>query len=231
MNIFRLMILGGLAIILTAVPSFAELHILAQTQGAKIPQATVGPDGKVYLVYGTTTASIYWCVSENGTDFSPPQKVADPDGLVLGFCRGPRIVVTRSAMVVASVDKNGNLISWRSEDRGEHWTSAATINDVHASAREGLCKIATGPDDRLFAVWMDSRKDGGRIYGASSTDSGKTWSANVLIYESPDGRVSDCCTPSAIFDAQGNIHVMFRNWLAGAQDMYLTSSTDGGKTF
>ena len=230
MNVLRL-ILGGLVIVLAAAPSLAASPILAQTQDGQQPQAAAGPDGKVHLVYGTTAGSIYWSVSRNGGDFAPPRKVAQLDEPSFGAGRGPRIAVARSALVVAAVDKTGSLISWRSEDGGEHWTQAATITDLPGAAREGEFNIAAGPNDRLFAAWLDSRKEGPQIYGAASADGGKTWGANVLVYQSPDGHVCDCCYPSIAFDSQGQVHVMFRNWLAGNRDMHLTTSADGGKTF
>ncbi len=85
----------------------------------------------------------------------------------------------------------------------------------------------------LFAVWLDHRTgtQGKRLYGAASKDGGATWSKNVLVYESPSGTICQCCHPSAVIDASGAIHVMWRNALDGNRDMYLAHSTDGGATF
>jgi hypothetical protein len=70
-----------------------------------------------------------------------------------------------------------------------------------------------------------------QVYGAASTDGGATWRDEKLIYQSPDGHICPCCQPMASFDPRGGLHVMWRNDLAGARDMYLTSSKDGGHTF
>jgi hypothetical protein len=64
-----------------------------------------------------------------------------------------------------------------------------------------------------------------------STDGGATWAKNILVYKSPDGSVCECCHPSVAHDSKGTIYVMWRNSLAGARDMYLATSTDGGMTF
>src|SRR5205814_9534301 len=40
-----------------------------------------------------------------------------------------------------------------------------------------------------------------------------------------------CCHPSVAIDSHRRIYVMFRNNLAGARDMYLSHSDDGGATF
>ena len=57
------------------------------------------------------------------------------------------------------------------------------------------------------------------------------WSRNRQIYRSPAGHVCECCHPSVAFDSQGNLHVMWRNWLDGNRDLYLSTSKDGGRTF
>jgi hypothetical protein len=52
-----------------------------------------------------------------------------------------------------------------------------------------------------------------------------------MIYQSPDGHICECCHPSVVFDVNGIIRVMWRNWLGGSRDMFTASSSDGGKTF
>jgi hypothetical protein len=51
------------------------------------------------------------------------------------------------------------------------------------------------------------------------------------VYRSPDGSVCECCQPQAAYDARGTLHVMWRNQLKGARDLYAASSKDHGKTF
>jgi hypothetical protein len=64
-----------------------------------------------------------------------------------------------------------------------------------------------------------------------SSDGGKTWSQNRVIYQSPSGSICECCHPSVAVSGTGEIAVMFRNSLDGNRDMYLVRSSDGGKTF
>src|SRR5262249_22625632 len=58
-----------------------------------------------------------------------------------------------------------------------------------------------------------------------------TWQGERLVYASPDGSVCECCQPQAAYDPKGRLHVMWRNHVAGARDLYLASSEDHGKTF
>ncbi len=81
-----------------------------------------------------------------------------------------------------------------------------------------------------FAVWLDLRDGHNKIYGAGSSDGGKTWSKNIMVYASPDKTVCECCKPSVVMNGN-QVYVMFRNWLNGNRDMYLTRSLNGGRGF
>jgi hypothetical protein len=121
----------------------------------------------------------------------------------------------------------GNLTVWRSVDRGKTWKRAGVINDVPGASREGLHAMAAGPDGSLFAVWLDLRTEGMKLYGARSTDGGVTWSKNVEVYASPDGAICSCCHPGLSIDGRGRISVMWRNVLDGFRDLYVAHSDDG----
>src|SRR5207248_4727718 len=152
--------------------------------------------------------------------------------------RGPRVAITPSAIVISAVTAtkmppgtDGDLKAWRSTDGGKTWSEGGRINDAVASAREGLHTMTAGADGLLFAAWLDDRAKTKKLYGAVSKDSGLTWSKNMLVYESPSGTICQCCHPTALIDAKGAIHVMWRNALEGARNMYVATSTDGGATF
>jgi hypothetical protein len=105
------------------------------------------------------------------------------------------------------------------------------VNDVPASAREGLHAMAAGPNNTVFAVWLDLRRKGMRLYSSTSSDGGATWPPNRMVYESLSGSICECCHPSASIDPQGRLFVMFRNSVDGFRDMHLIRSEDGGATF
>ena len=182
--------------------------------------------------------TVYFSESKDaGTSWSKPAVVSSHGKLSLGMRRGPRIAMTRQAIVISAVvgekgrGADGDLIAWRSVDGGKTWTSGKPVNDVPAAAREGLHTMAAGGNGMLFAAWLDLRGNGTRLYGSTSFDGGATWSPNTPVYESPSGSVCECCHPTAAIDAQGRIFVMFRNSVDGNRDMYLIRSDDAGKTF
>jgi hypothetical protein len=105
------------------------------------------------------------------------------------------------------------------------------VNDADTTAKEGLIALSADGGENVFAAWLDLRgNERNKIYGAKSGDGGKTWSKNIMIYNSPDSSVCECCKPSVIVKGN-NVYVMFRNWLQGSRDLYLTQSGDGGNTF
>jgi hypothetical protein len=104
------------------------------------------------------------------------------------------------------------------------------VNDAPGAATEGLHALASDGKGVLFAAWLDKRSGRGtKLYGSRSRDGGATWSKNIVIYDSPEGTICECCHPSAAIDSKGDILVMWRNWLDGSRDMYLARSADGLK--
>ena len=214
----------------------------AVTVPSRQPQLAVHNE-QVAMAFGAGQ-SIYFAASKDqGNTFLPPVKVADVGSLALGRHRGPRLVILKDAMVISAVigekaasvthahglPEAGNLAVWRSTDQGRNWTRNGVINDVPGAAREGLHAMTADSKGHLFSTWLDLRSKGTTLHGSRSTDSGKTWSKNVLVYESPEGTICQCCAPSLAGDNQGSLYVMWRNVIDGNRDMYVAKSTDGNK--
>ncbi len=209
----------------------------AEFHSARQPQAAVAPDGTIHVVFGCRSG-IYCAASrDSGKTFAKPVEVGAPDTFALGMRRGPRVAATAKAVVVTAIGgklgggRDGDLLAWRSTDAGKSWAGPVRVNGVVSSAREGLHHMATAPDGTIHAVWNDSRSGRNQVCGAASADGGATWKDEKMIYESPDGGICPCCQPQVACDAKGGVHVMWRNDLSKARDMYLRSSADGGKTF
>lgn len=148
------------------------------------------------------------------------------NSIVITAVMGPPVA---AGLHVPARSPGGDLVSWHSTDGGKTWSDGALVNDVPAAANEGLHALGSDGHGKIFAAWLDKRSGHGtRLYGASSTN-GITWSKNVLIYESPDGTICECCHPSVGIDSKGQIVVMWRNALGGNRDLYLARSADGVK--
>lgn len=227
-----------------AFAAFAILHVMpaAPETPYRKPQLAASAN-LVALAYGAGN-SIYLATSaDQGETFGKPVKVAESQVVPLTRHRGPRIVISRGAIIVTAVvgrveaqgehshglPSDGDLFAWRSTDGGKTWSSAVRVNDVPAAPREGLHTLAADGKGNLFAAWLDNRRQGTRLYGAYSSDNGATWSANVMLHESPDGTICQCCHPTAAYSASGELEVIWRNVLGGSRDFYIIKSRAQGK--
>jgi hypothetical protein len=188
---------------------------------------------QLYLTFGRGDTVFVARSSDEGRSFGTPVALPITGELSLGMRRGPRVAVTKSAVLVAAVSgaqgggKDGDVVLTRSTDRGLTWSRPLVVNDVPGAAREGLHALAAHPDRLVVAAWLDLREKGTRIYAAVSRDHGATWRADTLVYASPSGSVCECCHPSIAIGADGTISVMFRNSVDGKRDMWVARATDG----
>lgn len=166
---------------------------------------------------------------DGGATFAPAVKIGTAPSLMLGMRRGPRIAVHGQNLTVTFVGTE--LMAFHSADAGRTWRGPVTVNDVSKSAGEGLHDLAAAPDGKLFITWLDRRNGKMELWGAESTDGGRTWSKNEQVYRSPDKSICECCHPSALFDADGNLAVMWRNSIEGTRDLWMATRARGTKQF
>ena len=193
-----------------------------------MPNVTNDNSGNIHVVYGTGD-SIMYTTSKDGKSFTSPSVVAVLPKLFASAMRGPQIAAAANSIVVTACTKTGNIFSYHKPTSGK-WTKAVKVNDGNETAKEALIALSANGLNS-YAVWLSVKDPKGQnVYGAKSTDGGKTWMKNVIVYDSPDSTVCECCKPSVAMKGN-NVYVMFRNWLSGNRDLYLIKSTDGGKTF
>ena len=201
------------------------------------PQVAVDARGSIHVVYGIGDLARYRRSDDGGKSFTKPVDLPTAHDMSLGMRRGPRIAVSDKSICVSVIGgkqgkgRDGDLLAMRSVDGGKNWNGPVQVNDSADSAREGLHAMSVGPNGEMCCVWLDLRNGSTEVMASVSTDSGDTWSKNVLVYKSPDGSVCECCHPGVAIDSQGRIHVQWRNSLKGARDIYVASSIDGGETF
>lgn len=212
------------------------MHIVPENPNVIYKQPQVAVEGlRAAIAFGAGNDIFCIASSDGGRTFGKPVKLPAEGVMSLGRHRGPRVAISGGAIVITAIagkmgmGKDGDVLSYRSTDNGKTWSKPVRVNDVESSPREGLHTMVSGPGGELFAAWLDMRVKGTRLYGGISRDGGSTWSKNMLVYESPDGHICECCHPSALISSDGKIHVMFRNWLGGSRDMYEAVSADGAK--
>jgi hypothetical protein len=221
-----------LIIILSGFISCQQKKAIARADfligNGEIPNIATDKSGTIHLVYGLGDSVMYTSSPDNGQSFSSPSVVAVLPGLYSFAMRGPQIAVNNSDVIITACTGQGNIYSYYKDK--ENWKPGARVNDVDTVAKEGLMALAADGEN-AFAVWLDLRQNKrNKIYGAESTDGGKSWSKNKMIYTSPDTGVCPCCKPSVIMKEK-KIYVMFRNWLHGDRDLYLAESDNNGVSF
>lgn len=219
------------------IPPVRTVVTTAQIEGVGEPQVAIGSGKRVYVAFGAGDTLYASLSKDGGAAYGTPVRVGTVGQLSLGMRRGPRIVATpKGAVITAVYGKKGNgtdgeLMAWQSVDGGKSWLGPTVVNDVPGAAREGLHAMAAAPNGTLACAWLDLRESGTQVFASFSKDGGKTWGKNVRVYRSPAGNVCECCHPSLAYGPDNRLHIMWRNWLGGARDMYLSSTDDGGKTF
>ncbi len=193
-----------------------------------MPALAISKSGDAYVVFGSGD-SLFCAISDNrGGRFTYPELIAVIPGLWASAMRGPQIAATSSGAVVIACNKSGDIFSFK-EDKPGVWIPSKKVNDIDTVAKEAFLALAAD-DQNVYAAWLDLRDKANKIVGSRSSDGGITWSANQIIYASPDTTVCECCKPSV--EIRGSkVVVMFRNWLDGNRDLYLISSADTGKNF
>jgi hypothetical protein len=194
------------------------------------PQITIDAKRVIRVVFGETEQIFYSTSTDNGKTFSDPALIGEVKEMHLGMTRGPQLATSKDYSIVTAMDKNGNIHCFELNHRSNKWRKVKNVTDVDHPAPEGLMSIASDDNNNFYAVWLDLREDRKNNICFSSMNPAEGWSKNKFIYKSPESNVCECCKPSIV--AKGNtISVMFRNWLKGSRDLFLTTSTNQGKTF
>lgn len=194
------------------------------------PQVTKDQSAIIRLVYGNGDQIFCASSSDNGETFTKPVLVGEVKEMHLGMTRGPQLASSRDFSMVTAIDKKGNIHSFRLTHKSGTWEKAGNVNDLEGSAPEGLMSIAADDKNNFYAVWLDLRENRKNNICFSSFNGKGNWSKNQFAYKSPESHVCECCKPSIAVKGK-QVAIMFRNWLRGSRDLYLTTSTNSGNTF
>jgi hypothetical protein len=194
----------------------------------QVPSVVKDKANIIHIVYGTGD-SIMYVSGKDGKTFTSPSLVSVLPGLFSFAMRGPQVAVTSRGLLITACTKEGNIYIFNKTAKGQ-WSKPVILNEVPACAKEGLMALSADGNN-VFATWLSvNEPKGQKLLGIRSIDGGKTWSKNLLVYASPDKSVCECCKPAAVVKSN-KVYVMFRNWLNGNRDLYIATSTNGGKTF
>lgn len=192
------------------------------------PTLALDGDGTLYAAWGDGRrdfkADIYFAKSTNGgEDWQESRKINSVsnsafDSDAIDFTPSFLVAGDGTLYLAWSDNRNGDFDIYfaRSEDQGENWSANMRMN-------QGLFNHQVTPqlieqDGTLYAVWSDEREGNNKIYLATSTDRGETWSEDVL-YEPPLGATQH--DPQLVSNDDGQIYVGWRQMQANQNDFLL----------
>lgn len=89
--------------------------------------------------------------------------------------------------------------------------------------------ITVGPDDDLYAIWLETIKDVTDVWLTRSTDKGHTWSTPVSVVQGP------AYVEAGLLAAADGLHLLLVEFeedpFGEYQRLYHAKSVDGGQTF
>lgn len=234
-------------------PASPQVSLLRAPAGGIQPQAAVGSDGTVHLIYflGDPAAGDLFYVRREADEqeFSEPLRVnSHPKSAVaMGTIRGGQLAVGKEDRV--HVVWNGSKEAQPRGDGPEHDTPMlyTRLNDAgdafepqrnlidHAYGLDGGGSVAADAVGNVYVVWhAGPRADGEaarRVYLAASRDGGRSFTAEQPISAAGTG-VCACCGLEAFAAHDGSVRVLYRTATDQVhRDTCLLTSEDRGRTF
>ncbi len=205
------------------------------------PSLTLDSSDNIYIAWNDArggTPDIYFAKStDGGLSFSANVRVND---VTTGAQTEPDVAVDSLGIIHAiwtdgrNTAANGNDIFYaNSTDGGASFNPSRRVNNDATTAEQAHPAIAVGPDRSVYAVWDDPRNlaRGRDIYFSKSTDSGNTWSANIIVNDDVGSTSQD--TPDIVVNPSGTIFVAWSDSRTAntAPDVDASRSTNGGASF
>ncbi len=215
------------------------------------PQAAVDGKGVVHLVYfkgAPAGGDLFWIRSEDGTHFAHPIRINSHPGsaIAVGNIRGAHLALGKNGRVHVAWNGSskafpkapGNAIPMlytRLNDEGTGFEEQRNLIRS-AAGLDGGGSVAADGAGNVYVFWHapDPGKKGEnnrRVWVAVSNNDGKTFAAERAASSEPTGACG-CCGLRGFADSKGNVYALYRGAKDSTQrDMYLLTSTNGGKTF
>ena len=115
----------------------------------------------------------------------------------------------------------------RSLDGGRTWTDPTLLSGESRSVF-GQTLHRTG--DHMLLVWHDTAGEPDRIYAVSSGDAGATWTLPVRVDHLPAGSPA-ASSSTVLLNPDGEALVAWQDARNGREDIFLSRSTDWGRTW
>ncbi len=197
--------------------------------------------GKVYVAYSSPNdmaGRIFVAISSDGGANFHSTRVDDGGA---DFRTNPDIGADQggNVYVVWQDQRNGDsdIYFSRSTNGGISFSPNVRVNDDNGNSLQELPSLALGKTGNIYVVWGDWRNGGSDIFFSKSTDGGASFGDglrndnDIQVDDYPLSAMHD--HPVVAIGDSERILVSWRDTRNGLndQDIYFTSSEDGGQTF
>ena len=209
----------------------ARVSVIQTPNGGSAAEAAVGPDGTFHLIYNSDADGIPYYVksTDHGTTFSSPlplvEKASRHPGLVYGSAG---MAVGKGGAVYAAMMTNNWKMKIAGVPDGLIYTTLmpgarafTPIRSLNGRPSEGFSLAADNRGD-VVATWLANK-----LYVNFSRDGGATFTPNAELNTSYDP--CNCCTTRAVYGADGNLAVLYREKSNDERDMYVVIVKKDGK--
>ena len=158
-----------------------------------------------------------------------PESMRDTLSIVPDLRPGPRaneLYVTWQARRQATGDKF--VMFRRSTDGGATWDAEHRINSQPTSF---VPSLATDADGGIYAVWIDERKRGFRLYFNRSLDHGETWLPDDVSLEGSDEKYGVVVSSDIATDGKGRLVVVWEEDIGEGRRIRARASSDRGASW
>lgn len=232
------------------------IQISAESKNAAEPATTSLPDGKIavaWVEHGENAADVMFQVFDRqGISTANAVRVNPTAGEAKAWHGDPpEVAASNDGSIYVSWtaaipdDKGTTLYVSASRDGGRTFEQPVKINDDSVPASHGMHSLTVDSRGNLYAAWLDERylatvrkpemhhdmamaEPNAELYFASSTDGGRSFSANRRIAQ----EACPCCKTAVATDENGHLFVGFRQVLPGGfRHITVVPSTNNGTDF
>ena len=240
-------------------PSSKQIRVARSTDGGKTwiqPSTPLDTSGKAFspkIAWGRGhSVVVVWSDEQRSTNVG--NRVWDiyartsPDG---GATWGPEQLLSRFAQnaqtdayirpeLISDGEDNfwavwvgirsgrSRLFVSRSKDGGRSWADPMEISGQSKSVF-GQRVVRAG--QRMLVVWLDKRTGRDRLFTASSSDNGSTWTLPNPVAHLAEDLATDAFSPAVTMSPSGEVLVTWQDGRYGRDDIFVGRSLDGGRTW
>ncbi len=235
--------------VLSSVPSASSVFETDSTKAYAMPLLTQTPKGEILLSWTEKDeqGQVSFCLAfskDKGKTFGDKKVIFSSKGIGNSRLMRAKVLAKKDGSLVAVFTnrpeapagapaggrRTSDLVYCVSKDAGTTWTSPQNVDSDPAKAMRGFFDAIVLPNDEIAVVYL---KDVANSTKHEERDLRLVLSKNGVFQPEKliDPVVCDCCNINLLVDANGALHVYYRDNNDDIRDIAKITSTDNGATF